>query len=56
VDLEVVEEPAQRVLVVGGDLDPRPGGVDVGPADLDLEHAVVGPRVEDDVEDLGQDQ
>ena len=56
VDLQLGDESGEGVLVGGGDLETGPAGVDVGAADVDVDHAVVGAGVDDDVEHLGQDE
>src|SRR5205807_7515364 len=56
VGVEAGQQGRQRLLGGGGHLDPGPGQVGGGLADVHLDDAVVGLRLDDLVEDLGQDQ
>ena len=54
--LELGEEGGEEILVIDFDLDSGPARVGARSPDLHIDHAVLGARVDDGVEDLGEDQ
>src|SRR5438105_5633091 len=56
VQLQLGDQRRQHVFVAGDDLDAGPAGVDARSADLHVDDVIVGPGVDDGVEDLGQDE